>query len=86
MNELYYFKLKNCPYCIRVNGYLEELLNEENYKSIRIRHIDESKESELANSYNYYLVPSFFLNNEKLFEGIMDKEDVRKVLDTVIKK
>lgn len=86
MNELYYFKLKNCPYCIRVNGYLEELLNEENYKSIRVRHIDESKERELANSYNYYLVPSFFLNNDKLFEGIMDKEDVRKVLDTVIKK
>ena len=86
MNELYYFKLKNCPYCIRVNGYLEELLSEDNYKSIRIRHIDESKERELANSYNYYLVPSFFLNNEKLFEGIMHKEDVRKVLDTVIKK
>lgn len=86
MNELYYFKLRNCPYCIRVNGYLEELLNEENYKSIRIRHIDESKERELANSYNYYLVPSFFLNNEKLFEGIMNKEDVRKVLDTIIKK
>lgn len=86
MNELYYFKLKNCPYCIRVNGYLEELLSEERYQSINIRHIDETKERELANSYDYYLVPSFFLNKEKLFEGIMTKEDVRIVLDKVLKK
>lgn len=86
MNELYYFKLKSCPYCIRVNGFLEELLNEERYKSIKIRTIDESIERELANSYDYYLVPSFFLNGKKLYEGIMTKEDVKKVLEEVIKK
>lgn len=86
MNELYYFKLKNCPYCIRANNYLEELLQEERYKSIQIRHIDEQIEQDLANSYDYYLVPSFFLNDRKLFEGIMTKEDVIQVLEEVLKK
>jgi len=86
MNELYYFKLKNCPYCIRANTYLDELLLEERYKSIKIRHIDEQIESTLANSYDYYLVPSFFLGDKKLFEGIMTKKDVRSVLDEVLKK
>lgn len=86
MNELYYFKLKSCPYCIRVDGFLEELLDEERYNSIKIRTIDESIERDLANSYNYYLVPSFFLNDKKLFEGIMTKEDVKKVLEEALKK
>lgn len=86
MNELYYFKLLNCPYCVRVNGFLEELLSEERYKSIKVRHIDEARERDLANSYDYYLVPSFFYNEKKLYEGIMTKEDVRRVLEVVIKK
>lgn len=86
MNELYYFKLKNCPYCIKANTYLDELLKEDRYKSIQIRHIDERVESDLANSYDYYLVPSFFLGKQKLFEGIMTKEDVRSVLEEVLKK
>jgi len=86
MNELYYFKLKNCPYCIRANNYLDELLQEERYQTIKIRHIDERVESDLANSYDYYLVPSFFLGDKKLFEGIMTKEDVRLVLEVVLKK
>jgi thiol-disulfide isomerase/thioredoxin len=86
MNELYYFKLKFCPYCIRVNGFLEELLKDERYKSIKIRTIDESKERELANSYDYYLVPTFFLNGKKLYEGIMTKEDLKKVLEEALKK
>ncbi len=86
MNQLYYFKLKNCPYCVRANNYLDELLQEDRYKSIQIRHIDERVESDLANSYDYYLVPSFFLGNQKLFEGIMTKDDVRSVLEEVLKK
>lgn len=86
MNELYYFKLKNCPYCIRANNYLDELFQEDRYQSIKVRHIDERIESDLANSYDYYLVPSFFIGDKKLFEGIMTKEDVRLVLEEVLKK
>ena len=74
----------NCPYCIRVNQYLEELLKEDRYKAITIKYIDETKERELANTYDYYLVPSFFYQDIKLYEGIMNKEDVRIVLEKVI--
>ena len=38
MKELTYFKLKNCPYCIRANKYLDELMQEDRYKDIQIRH------------------------------------------------
>ena len=86
MKELTYFKLKNCPYCIRANKYLDELMQEDRYKDIQIRHVDEQVEVEFANSYDYYLVPSFFLEDRKLFEGIMTKDDVRMVLEEVLIK
>jgi disulfide oxidoreductase YuzD len=56
------------------------------YQAIKIRKIDEAKERALANQYDYYLVPTFYYQDEKLFEGIMRKEDVQKVLDTVVAK
>lgn len=86
MNELIFFELKNCPYCIRANKYLDELLQDSKYQAINIRKIDEAKERALANQYDYYLVPTFYYQNEKLFEGIMRKEDVQQVLDAVLAK
>ena len=86
MKELLFFELKNCPYCIRANQYLNELMEDPKYQAIHIRKIDEAKEKALANQYDYYLVPTFYYQDEKLFEGIMRKEDVQKVLDTVVAK
>lgn len=86
MNELIFFELKNCPYCIRANKFLSELMQDPKYQSITIRKIDEAKEKALASQYDYYLVPTFYHQDEKLFEGIMRKEDVQQVLDTVLAK
>ena len=44
MKELLFFELKNCPYCIRANQYLNELMEDPKYQSISIRKIDEAKE------------------------------------------
>ena len=86
MKELFFFELKNCPYCIRANKYLSELMEDPKYQAINIRKIDEAKERALANQYDYYLVPTFYYQDEKLFEGIMRKEDMQQVLDTVLAK
>lgn len=85
MPKLTLFVLENCPYCIRVNQYLKELLSEDpKYLEVEIDLIDERKNRVLANSYNYYLVPSFYLGQRKLFEGIMSKNDVKGVLETAL--
>ena len=34
-------------------------------------------------SNDYYYVPTFFYGDNKLFEGAMEYEDVKKVLDQV---
>ena len=84
MNELIFFQLKFCPYCIRVHKYLKELLQEERYRSIKIRHVDEKKEAAFADQHDYYLVPTFYLGDTKLFEGIMTKQDVIDVLEKAL--
>ena len=84
MQALTLFYLKFCPYCNEVKTYIEELLQEERYKNIQINWINEGKEAALANTYDYYLVPTFYLGKTKLFEGAMTREDVINVFETAL--
>lgn len=83
--KLKMFILENCPYCIKARSYLSELLKDKTYEGIEIELIDENKQKELANKHDYYYVPCFFYNDQKLFEGAMDHAAVKQVLDTVVR-
>ncbi len=64
------FILPGCPYCRQAAELLEELRAEESaFREIEIEIVDESAESALADRYDYYRVPSFFLGEEKLYEA-----------------
>jgi glutaredoxin len=84
MQALTLFYLKFCPYCNQAKNDIESLLKEERYKDIEINWINEGKESALANQYDYYLVPTFYLGNKKLFEGAMTREDIRNVFEIAL--
>jgi len=82
MEELLLFYLPHCPHCKLAMRCLEQLQKENAaYKAIPIRKIDEGREKALAASYDYWYVPSFWLNGQKLHEGHAEMEDVRAVLD-----
>ncbi len=85
--ELLYFKLLHCPYCKEADNFIREL-KEENpeYKNIGIKIIDEAKETELAASYDYYYVPTFFSGKRKLHEGASTKEKIRSVFNEALKE
>ena len=52
------FYLENCPHCQRARNWMQELYVENPiYKEILIEMIEESREVELADSYDYYYVP-----------------------------
>lgn len=79
------FYLPHCPHCKLALRCLEELKTEDpRYQAVAIDMIDESKQKALANSYDYYYVPCFFLGKTKLFEGHMEKDDVKAVLDEAL--
>ena len=81
MQELLFFMLPHCPHCQLARRYLEALRAEnKEYAAIKITEIDESREKALADQYDYFLVPSFFLNGKKLHEGHAERSDVEAVL------
>ena len=64
------FILPRCPYCLQARELIEELRAERpELGSVEIDFIDESLEPELAERFDYYRVPSFFLGKEKLYEA-----------------
>lgn len=70
MKELTMFYLDDCGYCRKARQALDELFAENPaYAAIPLTRIEESREPALADTYDYYAVPSFFIGREKLFEA-----------------
>ena len=87
MKNVEMFYLKNCPYCKKAMNYLDELKSSDiRFKNIHITMIEESEQKELADSKDYYYVPTFYVDGKKVFEGAPDKSDIQKVLDLALEK
>lgn len=84
MKKLTIFHLQHCPHCQKARMLLEKLQQENPYASVELEWVDEQKESERANRYDYYYVPCFYAGEEKLHEGKVTEEIIREVLDKVL--
>lgn len=83
--KLKLFYLPRCPHCKLAMQFIEQLRKEDaRFANIEIEMIDESREKALADSYDYWYVPCFYLGNSKLHEGHTEKEDIRKVFEKAI--
>lgn len=85
------FYLTTCPYCIKGRKALNELQAENPaYAAIEAQWIEESQNAALADTYDYYSVPSIFDGKKKLFEcqatmGYDEiKEGFRQALDKLL--
>lgn len=80
MKEIILFKLANCPHCKLALRLQEELLAEHpQWRELPLRVVDEAEEIALANSYDYYYVPTYYVDGVKVHEGHAEKADVEKV-------
>ncbi len=86
MPKVTMFILENCPYCIRARKINEKLLKEDRFKDITIELVDERKEAALADSFDYYNVPCYYLGREKLHEGAADEADICSALERALGK
>ncbi len=74
--------MASCPYCKKAARFMEELMKEKpKFKDIPLEIIDETLEPEVANSYDYYFVPTYYVDNEKVHEGVASKEDIKNVFE-----
>lgn len=82
MKEIKMFIMETCPHCRRAIELMEEIFFEHpEYRDIPLRKIDENAEADYANTFDYYYVPTFFVGDVKVHEGIPSKDDIRKVFE-----
>lgn len=79
MKELKMFMFEGCPHCRRAEGMIASLLAAHpEYKEVPFVMIDERKDPETADKYDYYYVPCFFVGDEKIAEGVPTEESIEK--------
>lgn len=85
MKNIKLFILKNCPFCIQALNWQKKIIEENpQYQTIDIEIIDEGEQYELANSYDYYYVPTYFVEGEKLHEGVATIKKIDAVLKAAL--
>ncbi len=85
--KLTLFYLPYCPHCRLALRFIDELrAKDKRYASVEVEMIDESREKALADSYDYWYVPCFYLGREKLHEGHAEPDDVKRVFDRALEQ
>lgn len=86
MKKLMIFYQERCPFCKRAFNYIEELKNENPlYNKIAMELIEETLQPDFADTFDYYYVPTFYVDGEKVHEGGIKKDEVKAILDRVIR-
>lgn len=81
MKPVLLFIMKTCPYCQKAISWVDELKQEnDKFRDIKIEMIDETLHPEIADKYDYYYVPTFYVDGVKVHEGAADKNAIHNVL------
>lgn len=84
MEKITLFYLKNCPHCKKAQQILSKLLQNPKYQKLEIVRIEENMRPEIANQYDYYYVPTFYVGNKKICEGILSEKQIEEVLERAL--
>ncbi|HIS30336.1 MAG TPA: thioredoxin family protein [Candidatus Limivivens intestinipullorum] len=85
MKNVLMMVLRDCPYCHQAFRMMDELKKAHpEYENVTVRVADEEEEKELADSLDYYYVPTYFVDGEKIHEGVPTPEKVRAVYEAAL--
>ena len=77
--------MEACPYCKQALRWMDELIaGNAAYKGLEIEKIDEIVYPDIADKYDYYFVPTYYVGGVKLHEGAASLEKIRLVFDAAI--
>lgn len=86
MQKITLFHLENCPYCREARRWMTELQSEDpSYQKLEIEMIDERKEPDIADTFDYYYVPTYYIGGEKVHEGAASRDKIRNVFEKALK-
>lgn len=82
MKEIKMFMFAGCPHCMKAKEIIDDLFKSETkYSKVPLSIIDEKLQPEVADKYNYFLVPTFFVGEVKMHEGPPTKELIISVFN-----
>lgn len=85
MAKITMFTMAGCRYCHEALRYIEELYkSDERYRDIPLEKIDENEHPDIADRYDYYFVPTFYVGGKKMHEGAANLQAVRRVFDLAL--
>jgi len=80
------FMMPTCPHCRKALAMIDDLCAAHpEYKEIPLKKIDENAEAAYAAQFDYYYVPTFYVGDEKLHEGVPTEEAVARVFEEAMK-
>lgn len=65
---------------------MEELKKRPEYENIVIEAIEETEHPDIADRYDYYYVPTFYIGEEKVHEGGILPEEVERIFKKALKE
>ncbi len=78
--------LDTCPHCKRALELIDELKQEHpEYQEVLIQKIEENRQAEETKGYDYWYVPTFFVDDVKIHEGVPSKEKIDLVFVEALK-
>ena len=87
MKKITMFTMESCPYCKKAIKWMDELFKSDpEYLKIPLTITDELKEPELAAKFDYYYVPTYYLDEKKVHEGAATFEIIKKIFDAALDK
>ena len=86
------FYLEGCPYCRQAREAVKELTEgNAEYSSVKIEWVEENQNPEISAHYDYYRVPTFFVDGVKVSEARPGekyeecRENVRRVFEEALR-
>ena len=80
MKKVKMFYLRNCPYCKEALRWMDEVRAETpRFEQVEVELIEERQQAQLADTYDYYYVPAYYVDEEKVHEGAVSKRIVENV-------
>ena len=85
MKPVKMFILRGCPYCRSALQWMDEWMKlKPAYREIPLEVIDESEQYHIASAHDYYLVPTWYVDGEKVHEGAATRNIVQAVLEQAL--
>lgn len=87
MKSILMFTMDACPYCQEALRWMDQVKKEHPaYAAVPIEYVEETREAARAAQYDYYYVPTYYVDGAKVHEGAASKEIIERVFALALGK